>query len=106
MRIVLDECLPIRLRFQFPEYECVTVQYLQAKGLKDGPLLNKIAPGTDVLITVDANLRWQQNFKHFPQLSVILLGAEDTDIKTLTALVPQIKKVLRSIKPGQFVVIE
>ena len=48
-RIVLDECIPVRFRFQFSEYECVTVEYLQAKGLKDGPLLDKIAPGTDVL---------------------------------------------------------
>lgn len=105
MKIVLDECIPVRFRIQFPEYECVTVQYLHAKGLKDSLLLSKIAPETDVLITVDANLRSQQNFKKFPRLSVILLIAENTDIKTLTALTPQIKKVLRSIKPGQFVVI-
>ena len=106
MKIVLDECIPVRFRLQFPEYECVTVEYLQAKGLKDGPLLDKIAPGTDVLITVDANFRSQQNFKKFPWLSIILLVAEDTDIRTLIALTPKIKEVLRSIKPGQFVVVD
>ncbi len=92
MKIVLDECLPVRFRFQFPEYECVTVEYLQAKGLKDGLLLDKVAPGTYVLITMDANLRWQQNLKKFPWLSVILLVAEDTDLKTSIALEPKIKK--------------
>ncbi len=106
MKVVLDECIPVRFRFQFPEYECVTVQFLQAKGLKDGPLLNKVAPSADVLITVDASLQSQQNFKKFPWLSVILLVAKDTDIKTLIAFAPQIKEALRSIKPGQFVVIK
>lgn len=55
---------------------------------------------------MDANLQWQQNFKNFPWLSVILLVDEDTDIETLIALVPKSKNVLRSIKSGQFVIID
>jgi predicted nuclease of predicted toxin-antitoxin system len=101
VKIVLDECIPVRFRLQFPDYECVTVQYLQAKGLKDGPLLEKIAPDTDVFITVDTNLRSQQNFKKYPRLAVILLTGKDTDFDTLLALVPEIQKTLRGIRPGQ-----
>jgi hypothetical protein len=63
-------------------------------------------PAQDVLITVDANLRSQQNFKKFPWLSVILLVAENTDLKTLITLEPRIKEALRSIKPGQFMTID
>jgi hypothetical protein len=52
VKIVLDECLPIRLPLEFPEHECVTVQDLQAKGTLDGPLLQRIASVFDVLITI------------------------------------------------------
>ena len=103
MKIVLDECIPVRFRFQFPEYECVTVEHLQAKGLKDGPLLAKVTPGTDVFITADINIRSQQNFKNYPRLAVIFLKGKDTDLDTLVVLVPEIKKALRSIKPGQHI---
>jgi len=103
VKIVLDECLPIRLRLEFPEHECVTVQYLQAKGTFDGPLLQKIASAFDVLITIDGNMQYQQNFRKYPQFSVISLSAENNSMKRLLPLVPAIRTALRTIQPGQHI---
>ena len=104
-RVVIDECLDLRLRHHLPEHECVTVQYLQAKGIKDGPLLERIANEFDVLITRDSNLRFQQNPKKYPTLSVISLNVSDGRLKWLLPLVPIIQTALRIVKPGQWLCI-
>ncbi len=103
MKIVLDECLPIRLRWEFPEHECVTVQYLQAKGTLDGPLIQRLADAFDVLITMDGNIQYQQNFQKHPRFSVISLSAENNSLKRLLPLVPAIRAALRTIQPGQHI---
>ena len=46
----------------------MTVQYLQAKGTKDGLLLEWLVGAFDVLITRDSSLRFQQNPKKYPTL--------------------------------------
>jgi hypothetical protein len=101
-RVVIDECLDLRLRHHLPGHECVTVQYLQVKGIKDGPLLETIAGVFDVLITRDSNLRFQQNPKKYPTLSVISLDVNDGRLKWLLPLVPMIQTALQGIKPGQW----
>ena len=80
----------------------MTVQYLQAKGAKDGPLLERIADSFDVLITRDSNLRFQQNPKKYPMFSVISLDVSDGRLKWLLPLVPMIRTALQTIKPGQW----
>ena len=101
-KIVIDECLDLQLRHYLPEHECVTVQYLQAKGIKDGPLLERIVGDFDVLITRDSNLQFQQNPKKHPTLSVVSLDVNDGRLKWLLPLVPMIRTALQTIKPGQW----
>lgn len=104
MRILLDECLPVEMRREFPQHDCVTVQYLKAKGVKDAALLQlTVAEHIDVLITVDTNMAHQQNFKRYPHLAVIFLKARSNDIDDLRLLVPQIQLCLRRLRPGQHI---
>ncbi len=103
MKVVIDECLPIRLRLQFPEHECVTVQYLQSKGTKDNLLLEHIIGSYDVLLTIDGNMRYQQNFTKYPRFSSIALSAENNSMTKLLPLVPMIRSALQKIKPGQHI---
>ena len=80
----------------------MTVQYLQAKGLKDDLLLEKIVGAFNVLITRDNNLRFQQNPKKYPTLSVISLDVNDGRLKWLLPLVPMIRTALQIINPGEW----
>lgn len=39
MRVLIDECLPIRLRRALPEHDARTVEFMGWMGLKNGALL-------------------------------------------------------------------
>jgi hypothetical protein len=101
VKVLIAECLPVDLRFYFPGHDCITVQYL---GAKDSGLLNLIASEQiDVLLTIDGNMRYQQNFRKHPRLAVIFLSAPSNDIRDLLPLVPSIRNTLQGIKPGQHI---
>lgn len=39
MRILIDECIDERLRYDFPAHDCHTARYAKLSGLKNGDLL-------------------------------------------------------------------
>jgi hypothetical protein len=100
MKIVLDECLPKRLASALPGHEVVTVQALGGAGLKNGVLLKHIAPRCEIFITVDRNMRHQQNLSACP-FGVIVLLAPSNDIVDLLPLAPDVLSVLPDIQAGE-----
>ena len=67
MKLLLDECTPARLKWDFQAYDVQTVEDAGLKGLKNGELLRTaISNGFDVLITVDQNISFQQNLTGLP----------------------------------------
>ncbi len=62
MRVLLDECLPARLRRDLPGHEVVTVPQAGWAGIKNGKLLRLIAESGqfDVFLTMDKSLPHQQ----------------------------------------------
>jgi hypothetical protein len=61
MRVLLDECVTRYLKRDLPGHEVFTVEEAGFKGLKNGRLLQAAAGQYGALITVDQNLRYQQN---------------------------------------------
>lgn len=74
MKILLDENLPRKLKAEFgPDFEVKTIRDMEWLGKKNGELLGlMVLNGFDLFITLDKNLRYQQNLARFP-LSVFLL---------------------------------
>ncbi|HRD98556.1 MAG TPA: hypothetical protein PLA97_19420 [Rubrivivax sp.] len=66
MRLLLDECVPARLRQALPSHQISTVVQEGWSGIKNGRLLAPAAEGFDALITVDKNLPYQQNVSRLP----------------------------------------
>ena len=87
----------------YPVFRGTRVPYLQLKGTEDGKLLTKIADVFNVLITMDGNIRYQQNFSKHPQFSTISLSAENNSLTKILHLVSVIRNALRKIKPGQHI---
>ena len=56
MRILIDECLPRKLRLLLVGHEAITVAQAGWSGLKNGKLLALAQEGFDVFITIDQNL--------------------------------------------------
>src|SRR5713226_2762093 len=62
MRVLLDECVPRALRKELPGHEVKTVAEAGWAGVRNGELLQLAAKQFDLLLTVDRNLEYQQNF--------------------------------------------
>ena len=61
MRLLLDECLPRRLRRELAGYDVQTVPEMGWAGLKNGQLLHLDASHFDVFLTMDGSIEHQQN---------------------------------------------
>lgn len=104
MRVLLDECVPRRLKRELTEHEARTVTERGWSGVKNGKLLALAEAEFDVFLTVDQNLNYQQNLKAF-NIGIILLVARNNRLKTLLPLMPEIKEALENIKASDFVLI-
>jgi len=63
MKLLLDECLPRKLKFFFSErgHHCTTVREAGFGSKENGELLALAEGNYDVLVTIDKNIRHQQN---------------------------------------------
>ena len=108
MKILLDENVPHKLRLDLGGGDKIfTVQFMDWFGKKNGELLGLMTlNGFDVLITLDKNLRFQQNLNRFP-ISIILLDVENGKYESIEPLVPRILKALKSeLRPSEVIIIE
>jgi hypothetical protein len=55
-RVVLDECVPHRLRQALSAHDVVTASFAGLAGLKNGQLMKAIEGKFDVLVTLDGGL--------------------------------------------------
>jgi hypothetical protein len=102
MKVLLDECVPRKLRRELAGHEVLTVTEQGWSGIKNGELLTLAEAEFDVFLTVDQNLKYQQNLKAF-DIGVILLVARNNRLKTLLPLIPEAREVLETIKVGDFI---
>jgi hypothetical protein len=98
--VLLDECTPRKLRRDLPGHEVRTVGEMGWGGTKNGALLQRAAGEFDVLLTVDANIEFQQNPALLP-IAVVVLVALSNDIEVLRPLMPQVCELLPTIEPGR-----
>ena len=105
MRVLLDECLPCPLKMDLPGYDVATVPEMGWAGIKNGALLKLVEPAFDVFLTIDGNLRFQQNLRSMG-LSFIVLSALNNRIETLRPLMPRVLVALQSVVTGDVVRIE
>ena len=103
MRILLDECVPRPLRHAFARHDVRTTGEEGWAGKKNGELLVLMAgAGFEVLLTVDQNLRYQQN-RAASGVAVVVMVAPTNRLADLVPLVPKVEVALRNIQPGDIV---
>lgn len=104
MRLLLDECVPARLRRLLPSHEVSTVVAEGWSGVKNGELLSRAATKFDAFITVDKNMPYQQDVASLP-LAVFVLDALSNEVPYLLPLLPSLERKLTSLVKGGFVVV-
>jgi len=95
MKLLLDENLPIKLKLYFSDnYQVFTSKEMQWVGKKNGELLQLMAEnGIDALVTIDKNLKFQQNLDKY-NIQIIILLAFNNKLQTLIPFIEPLEKDL------------
>lgn len=73
MKILLDECVTKHLKPYLADFKVMTVREMQWSGIKNGkPMALCVENGFNVLLTIDKNLRYQQNLDKYALTIVVL----------------------------------
>jgi uncharacterized protein DUF5615 len=99
MRVLLDECLPRKLKLELAEHEVRTAQEEGWAGWKNGALLRAANERFDVFLTVDRNVAFQQNLQGL-RVAVIAILAKSNRLRDLRPLMAQVRKALSQARPG------
>lgn len=104
MRVLLDECLPRKLKQEFHGHTVFTVPEMGWAGKQNGELLRLAKDKFDVFVTLDRNLSFQQNLR-VADLAVVILEAENSRLATLKPLIPKVLRSLQTIKPKEILTV-
>jgi len=106
MRILLDECLPVRLRHELPGHEVDTVSHAGWASIKNGKLLRKIADTGrfDVFLTADKNLPLEQHVQNQP-FAIVVLRARTNKIADVRPLLPEFLRRVGEFEAGHVYVL-
>jgi len=103
MRVLLDECVPRRIKDLLRAHHQISTVVEQGwSGKKNGELIRLAEERFDSFVTVDQNLSYQQNLKN-SKIAILLLVAKDNKFETIQKFAPKMLKTLSSIKAGDFV---
>lgn len=102
MRLLLDECMPRRLKREFLGHHVFTVDEAGFKGLQNGDLLRAASGEFDALITVDRKLAREHDLAKF-KIAVLVLISRSNRYEDLKPLVPLVLESLVSINPGEVI---
>jgi hypothetical protein len=104
IRILLDECLDVKLKYRFQEcnsnFQVSTVADQRWTGIKNGKLLPKAQQEFDVFVTIDQNLSYQQVLSSF-SIAIIVLKATSNRYGDLLELVKPSSEAIESAKAGK-----
>jgi predicted nuclease of predicted toxin-antitoxin system len=98
VRVLLDECLPRRLKRELVGHDVRTAPEMGWASKTNGELLALAAADFDVFLTSDRNLSHQQNLSAF-EIAVIVVLAASNSIDSLRPLVPRMLEAVATAKP-------
>ena len=106
MRLLLDECLDVRLRRELPGHDVSTVQREGWAGVKNGRLLAQISSSGrfDAFVTVDKNMPHQQNLSGIP-FAMVVLRAQSNRYEHTAPLMARLLARLSELTPGALVTV-
>ena len=100
--MLLDECVPRKLKSELPGHDVRTVTEMGWAGIKNGPLLRRAAQEFDVFLTVDQGVEYQQNLFGL-DLAIVVMVAATNDIDDVRPLMPRVRETLGSASAGSII---
>jgi predicted nuclease of predicted toxin-antitoxin system len=101
MKLLLDECLPRKLRASFSTHDCQTVPQAGLAGKRNGELLSLAEQQSfDVLVTVDKGIEYEQNLAG-RKIAILVLRSRSNQLSDPLPLVPECLARLDTLNPGE-----
>ena len=104
MRVLLDECLPRRLKRELVGHDARTAPEMGWASKRNGDLLRLAEPEFDAFLTVDRKLQHQQNLSTF-NIAVVVLIADGNTYEDLHPLMAQVHDRLPTAKRGEATIV-
>ena len=106
MKILLDECIDWRLKYDFTDIEVSTIKDERWLGKKNGELLSAASQSKfDVFLTIDKKLQYQQNIKNYP-IAIVVFDSPLSTRSELKKLIPKFAEKISDLKQGNVLVIQ
>lgn len=101
MKVLLDECIPVRVKTLFHDIDVKSVNDMKWSSLKNGELL-KIASENnfDYFLTLDKNLQYQQNIRK-TKIAIIIFDVSTSKIEEIKPLIPKFIKQINRFNKGE-----
>jgi predicted nuclease of predicted toxin-antitoxin system len=101
MKVLLDECVPKRLKnyLASQNYERSTVTEAGWSGKQNEELLGLSQGVFDVFVTIDTNLRYQQRLAD-GRIAILVLQSSSNRLTDLLPHVSVVVQGLQKVKPG------
>ena len=104
MKILLDECVPLQVRYALPAHEVATAQRLGWGGISNGDLPDKAErAGFQIFILADKNLRYQQNLAG---RRIAILERWTNHRPTLEKHFAEVRNTVEKLSPGEYFILE
>jgi predicted nuclease of predicted toxin-antitoxin system len=100
MKVLLDACVPRKLRDYLTGCKVSTAQEMGWGQLKNGDLLRAAGKHFDVFLTSDKNIKHQQNLTG-RKLAILVLPTDDWTVLRVKADV--VSSALQKMSPGEYV---
>jgi predicted nuclease of predicted toxin-antitoxin system len=100
MRILLDACIPKRLKREFAGHDVWTAREAGLNMVSDGQLLVAMTDKYDILITMDKCMQFQQRLEG-GLFAVVLLRAKSNRLPDLLLLLPKLVDAISKARAGE-----
>jgi hypothetical protein len=106
MRLLLDECVPRKLKYHLTGIDCRTVPEAGLGGIKNGELLTRAEEtGFDVFLTLDRGIEYEQNLRK-RHIAILVILVKSSRLEDLLVHKGKISEALASVQPGSLVKID
>lgn len=102
MRILFDQGMPKKLRHSLSGHEVQTAYEAGLSEFSNGELLHAAEQEFDVLISTDANIKYQRQLSDY-DIALIVLRAFTNSLDDYLPLLPELLETLKTIAPGNVV---
>lgn len=101
MKILLDECVPFKLKAVLQGHHVYSVHMMGWSGIKNGDLIARADSQFDIFITIDKNLSYQQNLTRL-RMAIILIAVGNNKVETVLVKSKELLEAIAVIQKSEF----